>query len=184
MNGRSIDDTAAKRQGKPLRLGQARVIVMVMTSVILLLAAEGIHDIHAGNKLGAILYCSVAAFWLLTLPIYVFLYLQVKKGEKIILRPMQLPELPRVPFWVSITFTSLLTLLVASASVTSFSGFATFRSSTPKLIIIGVNLFFWLITAFVWYCALATERRQEKSGPILEQAEGIWPPAPQRPENE
>lgn len=181
MNPPDDAEAAPEARRKPLSLTQARTILIAITCFILLLAATGIHELQVGQKTPAFFSCLAAAVSLLQLPLYLHLYRQVKKGKEVILRPLPLSALhqsPRVPFWVSIIFISLLTLLVAAASIMFLSVFASIKSPTSKLIIVGVNLFFWLVTAFVWYCALKTEHRRKEIQPIWEQTEGVWPPAP------
>lgn len=182
MNGTSVTEAAAKPQGKPLSLRRARAITIAMTGFLLLVAAEGVHDIHVGRTYFALLSCLVATFWTLTLSLYVHLYLQVKKGATIVLRPLPLPTLPDAPFLICMAFMALMTLIVIAAGLTSYYiVLASFRSLNVRIIIAAVNLFFWLITAFFWSRLMTEKRRTQKIEPTLEQTEGIWPPAPRPP---
>jgi Na+/melibiose symporter-like transporter len=185
MNDASDSKAAAKPQRKPLSLRRARAIVIAMTGFLLLVAAEGVHDIHVGKTFFALLDCLVAAFSLLTLPIHFFLYLQVKKGVTIMLRPVPLPSLPDAPFLISVICMALMTLMVIAAGlVTYYIGFVLSHSLSARIIIAVVNLCFWLITAFFWYRLMTEKRSTKKIGPILEQTEDVWPPAPQIPKSE
>lgn len=171
-------------QGKPLSLRWASVIVLAVTGVVLVTVAEGVHDIHTGNKGGAFLSCLVAAFYFLTLPLWICLYLQLKKGTVIVLRPLPLSNLPQAPFVISVALTTFMTLMVAAAGILSyFVGFALPQSLTVRMVFVSVNAVFWLITAFLWY-HLTSRIQGKKIEPGLKQTEGVWPPAPKPPTEE
>ncbi len=178
----------AALKGKPLKLGQAAAIVIVISIIILLYDVEGIHDILAGRRLHALLYCGLAALMLMMLPIHVYTFLRVKKGVKVFfVNPLPLVGVLRVPLSVKVALVGSLTMLVSAVSYLSLSSFylVPHVPLARKFVMldIGFNFFLWVVVAFAWYLFVVLHQ-QEVSGmkAALKQGKDVWPPAPSVPD--
>ncbi len=84
----------------------------------------------------------------------------------------------QVPFALSITVTTVLTVLAATASSGSFFLFHTaIMTLMGMMFFCGVNFFLWLMVAFLWYRCLTPAKAVLE--PVHTPAQdGVWPPAP------
>ncbi len=185
----------AARQGKPMSLRQAAVVVIAISGIVLLYAAGGIQDLLTGHTHHALLYCGLAVLILMTLPIHVYNFLRVKRGV-VVPNPWlmfgPLSQSVRVPLSIKVALIGSLTLLVTAVSYLSLSPLhvslfqlALHHRAAARLlgIVIGFNLFLWVIVAFAWYLFVVLHK-QEPQGvePTLEPGKEVWPPAPSAPE--
>lgn len=177
----------AALKGKPLKLWQAAAIVIAISSIILLYAIEGIHDVLAGRRLHALLYCGLAALILIMLPIHVYNFLRVKRGAEVLIsNPLPLVGVLRVPLSVKVALVGSLTTLVSAVSYLSLSAFFVPHVHLARkfaMMNIGFNSFLWVVVAFAWYLFVILHQ-QETLGmkAALEQGKYVWPPAPSVPE--
>jgi hypothetical protein len=181
---------AVALKGKPLKLRQAAAIVIIISGIVLLIAIEGVDDILAGRKHHALFHCGVAALMLITLPIHVYTFLRVKRGEVVpnpwlVFGPVF--GLVRVPLSVKITLVGALTALVTVVSYLSLSPLH-FRlriilhnhaAFNFFMIVIGFNLFLWVVVAFAWYLFVLTHNLEPFGVKLaVQHGEDVWPPAP------
>lgn len=185
-----IASRAAALKGKPLKLRQAAAIVIMISGIVLLIAIEGVDDILAGRKHHALFYCGLAVLGLLTLPIHVHTFLRVKRGEVVpnpwlVFGPAF--EFVRVPLSVKITLVGALTSLVAVVSYLSLSPLHFHLRIILHhhvafnffMIVIGFNLFLWVVVALAWYLFVLTHKSQPFEVKLpMQHGEDVWPPAP------
>lgn len=177
---------AAAANGKPMGLGQAAAIVVIVSSIATLTAGYGIHEALVGQSHQSLHDCIAAFAMLISLPIHVYNFLRVKRGERVI-NPFSLVThtlgFVSVPLFIKVTLVGALTLLVAFVSYFSLSPFYLTRHVhfAPKFVMVtlGFNSLLWLIVAFAWYLfVIRHEHRPPKTGVALEQGKNVWPPAP------
>jgi hypothetical protein len=184
---------AAAIKAKPMRLWQATAVGIAISGLVLLYAVEGVHDIVAGRKHHALLYCGLAALMLMTLPIPVYNFLRVRRGVRVpVLNPSLLFGWPRVPLSVKVALAGSLTILVA---IVSYYSLSSLRSSYFRLafhnhaafkflmVVLGFNFFLWVVVAFTWYLFVLTHKQEPiDTKPFVEQVNDVWPPAPSMPD--
>ena len=179
---------AAALTVKPMSLRWATMMVVIISGIVLLYAAVGIHYILTGHKHLALLYCGLAAFILMTLPIHVYNFLRVKKGIRVVVpNPLFVFGWLRVPLSVKVALVGSLTLLVAAVSYLSLSPLHfSFRLVSHNhaafnllIVVAGFNLFLWVVVGFAWYLfVIQHEQKPVEASSAVEHGKDIWPPAP------
>jgi|GEM_PF-1950947 len=176
----------AALNGKPLGLGQAAAIVVIVSSIAILSVGYGLHEASVGQAHQSLHDCIVAVAILMTLPIHVYNFLRVRRGERVVNPFWVLTksfESVGVPLSIKVALVGSLTVLV---SVVSYVSLSPFHSATHVhfaarfvMIILGFNFFLWVVVAFAWYLfVIMHEHRPQKTKLALEQGKDVWPPAP------
>ena len=101
-----------------------------------------------------------------------------KNGVEIYALVQPTAQATQVPIFLAILVTGAFTLFVAVASIGSFLLFRTLIVTvTGMMIFCSVNLFLWLMVAFLWYRCLTPVKTVPEPVHTIAQ-EGVWPPSP------
>ena len=185
MSEGSRVEASPRSQGERLTLRGAKGALVVQLCFILLISGCGLYLLSHGGRMPAALCCVWVVVNAGYVPTFWKRYRMVRSGATVTVHPKPSSQVFRVHPGVAVVVTSLITLVVlAMGGVTLYILPSLSRMMGVQALLIGFNLFIWLLTGFLWYRIVTERRKITVVEPLYEQVEGVWPPAPQVPKIE
>ena len=170
-------------KSKPLTLKQAATIVIMVAGFCLLFAWWGHNALQSGDKVASLVYCTTASVLFLALPVYVRMYLKVKRGMSVMFQRESRPASEQEAFRNLCIAVGFFTLAAIAGSCMIYASLATVKTLAEVLLAVGTGGILWLAVGFGWYWVLSNKPPLE-SLDGQEQPDGVWPPPPTKPDHE